>query len=384
MKLQDQDYQSAVDVPAERNSLFDGKKDCSGKDKAFRYHIALSLPLDLESVAKDAQMSRRPGHLMWVLSQRLGAVIHKPTSDLVSPLDKMRAKIIGKPEHWALANTLSSQLKSNDLVYCTGEDVGIPLAVLCKSVQNRPKLVVYIHNLDRPRGHLALKLFSLANWIDLFVTCSRHQGDLLCRHLRIPEDRICLLSEQTDTTFFTPGPASQNKLRPLIVSGGLEKRDYQTLADATGNLDVDVRICAFSANATTGARTLPKITPENMSFRFYDWFELVQLYRDANIVVISLRDNNHSAGLTTLLEAMACRRPVVVTRTQGLIVDLIDSGFVTGVKPNDPIDLRQAIVRLWENPQEAEAQAQRGYELILKQHNSEQYIETLAHRLALL
>jgi spore maturation protein CgeB len=45
--------------------------------------------------------------------------------------------------------------------------------------------------------------------------------------------------------------------------------------------------------------------------------------------------------------------------------------------------MRQAILTLLNNPQEAEAQAQRGYELILKQHNSEQYIEALVERLAL-
>lgn len=346
-----------------------------------KYHIVLSRPFDLERIARDAQVGKRPRHVMWGLSQRLGAAIYQPGADPVLPLDKMRAKIVGSPQHWALARALSSQVKSDDVIYCAGEDVGIPVAMLCGSKQDRPKIVVFVHNLDRPRGQVALKLLPLANWIDLFVTNNRHQADFLRRYLRLPEARVCVLCDQTDTTFFTPGPASPDKLRPMIASGGLEKRDYRTLASATQNLDVDVKICAFSPNKAVSAQAFPKIMPDNMLCRFYEWPELVQLYRDANLVVISLIDNNYSAGLTTMFEAMACRRPVVVTRIQGPINELVTSGVVTGVNPGDSAGLQQAIVSLLNNPQEAEAQAQRGYELVLKQHNSEQYIEALATRL---
>jgi glycosyltransferase involved in cell wall biosynthesis len=118
-----------------------------------------------------------------------------------------------------------------------------------------------------------------------------------------------------------------------------------------------------------------------MSRRFYEWPELVQLYRDADLVVVNLFDNKATAGITTMLEAMSCRRPVVITQTKGLIDYLAIPGTVTSVNPGDPAQLQQAIVRLLQNPQEAEAQAQRGYELVLNQHNSEDYVEALATRL---
>lgn len=347
-----------------------------------QYHIAFSRPFDLEGIARDAQRGKRPRHVMWGLSKQLGAAIHQPGPDPVVPLDRMRAKIVGIPEHWALARTLSSQLKGDDLIYCTGEDVGIPVATLCGGKRERPKIVLFIHNIDRPRCRIALKLFNLRERINLFVCNNRYQADCLRSYLHLPEDRICIISEQTDTNFFTPGPTSPNKLRMTITSGGLEKRDYRTLAEATQDLDVDVKICAFSPNATVAAQAFPKIMPDNMSCRFYEWAELLQLYRDADLVVVSLVENNYSAGLTTLFESMACRRPVVITRIKGPIEDLANSGVVTGVNPSDPADMRQAIAWLLNNPQEAEAQAQRGYEIVLKQHNSEQYVETLATRLA--
>ncbi|MBV8882403.1 MAG: glycosyltransferase, partial [Chroococcidiopsidaceae cyanobacterium CP_BM_RX_35] len=84
---------------------------------------------------------------------------------------------------------------------------------------------------------------------------------------------------------------------------------------------------------------------------------------------------------TTLLEAMSCRRPVIVSQTQGLIDYLETPDTVTCIKPGDAVGLRQAIINLLQNPQKAEAQAQRGYELVLSQHNSEQYAKALAARL---
>jgi len=347
--------------------------------KAVKYHLALGRSIDLEGIDREAQARKCPRHVMWQLSQQLGgAVIHRPEAQPILLIDAMRAKIIGRPEHWALARTLSSQLSSEDLIFCTCEDVGLPLATLCAAKRERPKIVVFVHNLDRPRGRLALKLFPVANQIDLFVTNARTQVNFLRRYLQLPQDRIYMLPEQTDTTFFTPGPASPDKRRPMIASVGLEYRDYRTLAAVTKGLDIDVKITGFSQDAPTLAKLFPKTLPDNMSRRFYEWPELVQLYRDADLVVVNLFDNNATAGITTMLEAMSCRRPVVITRTKGLIDYLAFPGTVTSVNPGDQAGLQQAIIRLLHNPQEAEAQAQRGYELILNQHNSEHYVKTLA------
>ncbi|MEM5838768.1 hypothetical protein AAHH59_10735, partial [Pediococcus acidilactici] len=59
-----------------------------------------------------------------------------------------------------------------------------------------------------------------------------------------------MLPDQTDTIFFRPSPASLDKPRPVIASVGLEKRDYRTLAAATSDLDVDVKISGFSRDAS--------------------------------------------------------------------------------------------------------------------------------------
>ncbi len=345
------------------------------------YHLALGRPIDLESIAHDAEVGLCPRHVMWGISQRLGATIHQPSGHPVSLFDKIRSKISSRPENWALARQLSEQLDSNDTIFCTGEDVGIPIAILCGAKPNRPKIAVFFHNIDRPRGRLVMKLFRLADKIDLFVSNASLQLDFL-RNLGVSESRLLMLPEQTDTAFFTPGVSMSNPQRPIIASVGLEKRDYRLLAEATADLDVDVKISGFSKDAIAMAKAFPETLPANMSHKFYSWPDLVQLYRDADLVAVTVTENKFCAGLTSMLEAMACGRPVVVTKTQGLADYLVHPGIATVVNSGDAKGLREAIQKLLNNPQEAQAQARCGYKLALEEHNSEHYIEVLAARLA--
>lgn len=191
------------------------------------YHLALGRPIDLESIAHDAEVGLCPRHVMWGISQRLGA----------------------KP--------------------------------------NRPKIAVFFHNIDRPRGRLVMKLFGLADKIDLFVSNASLQLDFL-RNLGVSESRLLMLPEQTDTAIFTPGVSSSNQQRPIIASVDLEKRDYRLLAEATADLDVDVKISGFSKDAIAMAKAFPETLPANMSNKFYSCPDLVQLYRDADLVAVTV------------------------------------------------------------------------------------------------
>jgi glycosyltransferase involved in cell wall biosynthesis len=341
------------------------------------YHIVLSRTFDLESIARNAKAGTYPCHVMWEASQILNASIHMPKLGDIQPFDRVRSRFIGNPEHWSLARILSPQLTDKDVVFCTGEDISIPVAKLCGTKKKCPKIIVLTHNINRPRVRLALKLFPISHKVDLFLTYTPSLSKFLRQYLHLPENQVCLFAEQpTDITFFTPGSPSQNQKRPLIASAGLEKRDYRTLAAATQDLDVDVKICAVSPNATANTQAFPQELPSNMSCRHYEWLELVQLYRDANIVAIPLFKNNYQAGLSTMFEAIACRRSVIITKSPGIIQDFIEAGIVNGVNEGDAEDLRRAIVRLLKNPEQADLQAQKGYELVVQKYNHQRYIET--------
>lgn len=342
-----------------------------------KYHLALGSSLDLESINREAQLGKRPRHIMWNLSRVLGAAVHTLRDEPILPVDRLRARVISLPEHWALARKLAKQLHGEDVVYCNGEDIGLPLAILCGAKPNRPKIISFFHSANRLRVRATLKFFRLEEKIDIFVSNAESQFNQLRQTLCLPESRFFYLSEQTDVRFFCPGPVSVGKPRPIIASAGLEWRDYKILAAATADLDLDVKISGFSRDARPLAKSFPKTMPANMTRRYYEWTELVQLYRDADIVVVSLFKGDASSGVTTLIEAMACGRPVIATQTKGLADYLQTPGTVIPVAPGDLKGLKAAIAHLLNTPQVAEEQAKHAYEMVSEHHNSEQYVEKL-------
>jgi len=83
--------------------------------------------------------------------------------------------------------------------------------------------------------------------------------------------------------------------------------------------------------------------------------ELNELYRKARIVAIIMQDSLRPTGQISILQAMSCGRPVVITRTRGEWSDKLVSGKNCIYVPvNDVCAVRDAIDFLWNNPSEAE------------------------------
>jgi glycosyltransferase involved in cell wall biosynthesis len=342
-------------------------------------HLVLSPGINLDEFRRLSEQGQCPRHSMAEIAQRYDATVHipHPEHDRPTLFDRVRARLFGTSETWAMARRLAGQLGSDDIVYCQSESVGLPLAAVFGKRSRRPKLCVFAHNLTSRRGRLVARLIGLAGRVDALAVCCSTQVDFLRRHLKVDESRIHLRLEHVDNRFFGPGPASTTKERPVIAGVGLEQRDYRTLADACQDLPVDVRISGFSRYAAVLAKSFPDPLPTNMTRQFYPWPALIQLYRDADIVVAPVFPCQYAAGVTTLMEGLCCQRPVVVTRSPGLSDYLQPSDGLSVVEPFDKDGLRQAIVRLLEHPDEAREQARRGFELASKRYDFDQAVKQL-------
>jgi glycosyltransferase involved in cell wall biosynthesis len=343
-------------------------------------HIIMSPGIDPDDLRRMSEPGPFPRHSMAVLANRLGATVHIPHRERDKPnaFDRLKSRLTGAPETWALARRLASQLSKDDVVFCQSESVGFPLVALLGNGTRRPKVFVFVHNLGRLRGSVAAQLFRVASRAEAFGVCCSTQGEILHGKLGISKARIHLILEHVDNRFFTPGPASPNKLRPVIAGVGLEKRDYRTLAQASHDLDVDVRISGFSRYAALLAKSLPEPLPANMTQRFYTWPELVQLYRDADVVVAPVFPCAYAAGVTTLMEGMCCRRPIVVTRSPGLSDYLNPSEGLSIVEPADSTGMRQAIVELLADPDKSRHQADSGFRLGAQRYDFDQAVDRFA------
>ena len=88
-------------------------------------------------------------------------------------------------------------------------------------------------------------------------------------------------------------------------------RDWDTLFSAFAN---DVRFELLVASSTFPK----KFSASNIVVTQMKLSELIQAYSEADVVVIPLRHNLHASGVTTMLEAVSCGKPVVITDTGGL------------------------------------------------------------------
>ncbi|KQS04179.1 hypothetical protein ASG11_07885 [Sphingomonas sp. Leaf357] len=340
------------------------------------FHIVLDKITDLDGIAAAAATGDRPGHAMGQLRDRLGAEVHAPDGDGSARWDdRIRSKLIGSPQVWALARKLASITGAGDTIFCTGEHSGFPVAALAGGRRDGPRVAMMVHNIDRTRARAALGIFGLKKRVDLFVSPSRPQIEYLAAAGYPPEQRQFIF-DQTDLGFFSPGPAGP-KRRSLVVSVGLEQRDYRTLAAATGELDLDVRISGFSNDAALLADTFPETMPANFERKFYEWRDLAQLYRDADVVVVAVKPNRYAAGVQALLEAMASGRPVIVTASEGLAGYLDDTDALTIVPQQDPAAMRRAIMAIVTQPETAAARRRRAREIAVERYGSDAYVGAL-------
>lgn len=209
------------------------------------------------------------------------------------------------------------------------------------------------------------------------MVSNRANQDFSHNYLNLPLEQILFLWHPIDSIFFTPGIASESKKKPVIASIGLEYRDYKLLATATEKLDVDVKVAGFSQFQSKVATNFPKVLPNNMTNKNYQWSELIELYHHADVIVIPLQENNSVAGVTVLLEAMSCKKPIVCIRTKGLRDYLSDPEALLMVDPGDVAGLQQAIINLLDRPQIAHKMAQKAFQLANQRHNIEQQVDIL-------
>lgn len=344
------------------------------------FHLVMDKHTDLDGIAAAAAAGDRPGHAMAQLRDRLDAVVHAPERSVAARIDdRLRSKLVGSPETWALARKLRATTGQGDTIFCTGEHTGFAVAALAGGRPDGPRVAMMIHNIDRTRTRVAMRMFGLKRRVDLFMSPSRPQIEYLVS-VGCPPSQCRFLFDQTDLAFFSPGPATI-KARPLIVSVGLEQRDYITLAEATATLAVDVRISGFSNDAAALANTFPETMPANFHRQFYEWRDLAQLYRDADVVVVPVKPSRYAAGIQALLEAMASGRPVVVTASAGLAGYLDDEDAITVVPQRDATAMREAITTLLSYPDAAATRGRRAREIAGERYGAAAHVDVISSTL---
>jgi glycosyltransferase involved in cell wall biosynthesis len=304
---------------------------------------------------------------------------------------------------WAAAE----QHERYDAVLTDGEQIGLPLALLLKRAQARVPLVTIGHRLSTRKKLPFFRVLKVQTHVSRVILHSRCQYGFATEQLGFRPDQISLVPYQVDTNFWSRPAPLQTREERLVVSAGLEHRDYPTLFKAVAGVDARVVIGAAShwSKCRSNARSAPR--PPNVEIDSFDYRALRELYARAAIVVVPLEDVDFQAGVTTILEAMAMGKAVITTHAVGqtdvvedpramtrgapsgprpisLLRELAEQAGIqvepTGlyVPPTDPEALRRAIVYLLDHPDVRARMGASGQRMVRHLTTVEQYAERIA------
>lgn len=313
--------------------------------------LVIGRDLDVEEWQRDVAAGERPRHYATDLARVTGMELVTASSVKPGLADRLAANLIGSPTSWAVARSVSRKAEPTEFVYATDEAIGIPLLLLSRRRKLRSgSLAMFVAAPERPKTRVWLGLLRAGGLLPtLIVVGAAETEERLASMLGEDAGQMLNTPVVVDDQFFSPGHRDQTEtpLRPLVVSAGLEQRDYGRLAEAVAPLDIEVVVCAMSPDAAGGG-TLPVQIPENMKFEQMTIRELRDLYRRADLFVLSTHQNKLAAGLTAVMESLACGTPVVASVGSRDLAELGEDGLVDIVEDPSPRALRSAIERALE------------------------------------
>jgi glycosyltransferase involved in cell wall biosynthesis len=242
-----------------------------------------------------------------------------------------------------------------DAVLCWDERNGIPAALL----PGGPPVVsgaVWLTDPARvrPRVHrLAARALPRMGALFHFT---QPTGPILERVWGLPKDSVRIVPLGVDAQFYRPQPPAAEP--GVVVSVGDDRmRDHAQLVrvvDRVRRRGVPVRL---------ELATLQDIdVPEHLGVLHHRRMEgaILDLYQRSSVVAIASKPAPAGSGLTVLLEAMACGRPVVITGNPGF-EDYVQHG-VTGllVPPGDEEAFADAVASLLRDPAAAHEMGRAG------------------------
>jgi glycosyltransferase involved in cell wall biosynthesis len=244
---------------------------------------------------------------------------------------------------------------SYDLVVAWGGQNGFPYALLRSIVgQTHPPLIILSFNLQGVLSHfLGLARFGMRS-VSRVVVFTPSEVEHYQRLLSLAPEAIsyCPHGWFDPMRWYVPREIHESDTLAqngkFIFTSGRSYRDYETLARAVEGTEVCVKVSSRPFNLA--GLDLPK----NMEAMGWLDYRVAQdhIY-ESSFYVVPLQNINFAGGDSSLLQAMSFGKAVVATRAPSTETYLEHGQTGLLVEPGDVEGMRQAILHLWRNPDEA-------------------------------
>lgn len=250
-----------------------------------------------------------------------------------------------------------------DIIWANSEKVAIPLSFL----SIKKPLVVILQYPESPLRAMLIKWSGMARkWAGVGIVARDARNFLRSAFNVAPEKIFQYYAARTD--IFQPLDSNDPLANgSVIFSMGVAKRDYDTLIAALAGLPgyhTDIYVSSKYGDQYKGG----KINKTAEWIRFPDPVsdeELICRYQQSRFVVVPLMSTSHSgAGVTSIFEASASGKAVIATDTGGMSSYILDGETGLLVPPGDVTAMRNAIKKLWENPELAAQMGRNGRKFV--------------------
>ena len=320
-----------------------------------------------------------PGHHLW-------GITHLPGHGIdVDILPFERYPILNKiGQGYRLGNYLDQQIRAYlrspkyDLVYSACQDNTLFLSILREMGVFRKPIVSIIHHPIEIKKRNKIYVKGHDRLLCLSKSVLRDLED----KFNLSRTKICSIDWGVDLSFYdreknsTPAESESS----FILSAGKSSRDHDTLAKAFVKIGYPLKIycSARSAPSISGLPSNITVQYDHPVFNAISYLELLAEYRKAFAIAIPLIGTDSLAGLTSLLDAMAMQRAVIMTTNHRINLDIEKEGVGICVAPGDVSGWQRAVNYLLAHPEEANAMGRRGYHLCKTKYNLEVFSSTLA------
>jgi glycosyltransferase involved in cell wall biosynthesis len=267
-----------------------------------------------------------------------------------------------------------------DVVFSTVDTVGIPLVLLKRGRLLHPPLVYTAvglpERLVQLRGERTRSFYRRAlGGSAAIISYARSEVDWLREWLGDGSPPVVFIPFGVDVNAFRPVPGRRPEVDVLSI-GVDPRRDFALLtAVARRRPELSFRIVASSDHA----RSL-RTVPANVAIETDISLEQVrERLAGARVVALPVRDNTYSGATTTLLQAMAMGKPVVVSRTDAIATGygLEDGVNCRLVEPGNADALEQTILELLAGADAAVSLGTRARETVERGFSWERYTDAL-------
>ncbi len=247
-----------------------------------------------------------------------------------------------------------------DAVISTFEPGIFFLALMRRLFLFRPKLIMWEVNVGTGWAFRDKVIGLTAPRVDAVLTLSDGHTEALKREFPRTRRAIPIYSAR-DLPPIDAVPEPAERKRQILLVGEDAGRDIDVVIDALDRIDLPLLVKSRRA-----ARKLAPLNRDDIEIvdGFLDFPEFIKLYKQSTMAMITLDPVPYPSGITSLLEAMAARTPVIVTDTRSLYPFIQHGKTAHLIPPHDPEALVEAVEKLDSDPDYARSLAENARRMI--------------------